>query len=318
MNRLLAYLMDEISYRYLVTRKRKSFNDNLRKYLNLLSYKSISPKLKKNLINKKEDYNIYEISFKSPVITPFRENNIVCGKLYKQKYNSPSVIILHGWAIKDLTFFDSATKRFADFGFNSVVFELPYHLRRKPKGTFSGEYTISPNVQLTHNAIYQSIIETRIIISYLKKFSQNIGLFGVSFGGMIAGLLISTYYTDDIRFAILVNPISDAYKVFMKGRIRNAIININGNKITYSDLKNLKELLVSISPVMFEPKIDKKNILLVSSIYDTIVPPNTVIDLWRRWDKPKMIKYPHGHLSVLFFEKRFFRDIFDFIGSFSN
>ena len=53
-------------------------------------------------------------------------------------------------------------------GWTAVFYDLPYHFRRRPKGTWSGELVFGGNLIRSAEAIRQSVTEVRMVTRMLK------------------------------------------------------------------------------------------------------------------------------------------------------
>lgn len=324
MGKFIAHLMDYSSFFYMSLRRRKEVK--LSPYSRLVEYyqkegdnfyddivdKSHSD-IQKHLIHTTKNYEVYKIKFSSPLSSPYSENNIVQGKMYYVEDKAPSIIIIHGWRCEDYSFFDDAGKKLANIGFNCILFDLPYHIRRAPPGTFSGEYMISPDIIRTCEAVRQALWEISTLINYFtSKSARSVGLFGVSLGGMLTSLALS--YEKRVKFAILINPASNPLKSFLKSKMQKFIMpNFKLKDIPLPYLRHTMRIIEIINPMSKKILVDKNDILLLASLYDNMMPHNFTHNLWLKLNKPPYFEYPHGHLSVLFFEKKLFLDIENFL-----
>lgn len=323
--KFVADLMDNFSFFYMSLRKRKDiklpsykkiveyYEKNKDNFYNDIIKSKPSVDIEKKLINTNKYYKTYDIRFSSPYPSPYPQNNIVHGRIWYVEDKAPSIIILYGWRVENWAFFEDAGRKFARYGFNSILFDIPYHISRKPKGTFSGEYMIGPNIIKTFEAIKQALCEISAIVKYfVLQGSENVGLFGVSLGAMLSAL--ASTYEEKIKFAVLINPPSFPRKTFLKSRMQKLVMdNYKIEDIPLPYIRQVIRLTEIINPFLKKPLIDKKNILLISSLYDNMVPYHLTYRYWLNLGKPRFLVYPHGHLSILFFEKKLFPDIEDFL-----
>lgn len=325
MNKNVAQLLDKLSLFYLKLEQRNELPTyNMKKILpyfhkRVLNYPQFFykengkvPSISTNLISSRKKYKIYNLRFPTPCPSPYPENNLVHCRYYqiKNKKGLPTIIILHGWRIKDYTFFHRSAKRFVKMGLNSIIIELPYHLRRKLPGTYDGEYSVSVDIIRTIETMRQSVLEIRSIINWLKKEGINkIGIFGVSLGAWIGAML--GVVEKRIDFLMLISPPANPEIMFKESPLAG-LIKIGIPKIEHL-FKRYKSLLKIINPIFYKPVIDKNKILIIQGKYDYMVPQKVVEELWQAWEEPKLQVFPHSHLSLLFFEPRLFPCIKEFI-----
>lgn len=325
MEEIFAKIFDYLSFLYMSIQNREHFTPLDRKIiLSFFREKYLKnpqefyfnnyeiPKIRKSLISSHKDYNLYQINFESPIFTHFPENNLVWGKYFRLKRNSrATVIVLHGWRIKNYIFFEDACKKFLSMGLDSIFIELPYHLHRRPRFSYNGEYMISSDGIQTLQSLKQAIVEIKIVIDWLRKKNiKNIGLFGVSLGSWLSALLC-ILVNPPVDFAILIAPPANPEKMFYKSRLAALLKNSHGR--VEKTFERFKRALRIVNPIYFEPLIKRENILVIESIYDQMVPREIVEEFCKKWGIKNVLRYRQGHLSVLFFEKNLFPDIEKFL-----
>lgn len=271
------------------------------------------PHVTLTLDEKRDTYNLHHITFQSPVKSQHKENNMVHGRFYELKNNkhAPTVVILHGWRVRHLFFFHRAALEFLELGYNAVFFPLPYHFDRTPHGSYSGQFMVSADGLQTIESMHQSVLECKLLFNWLEKRGcPATGVFGVSLGGWISAFLCTV--EPRLSFAIPVVPASDPVEMFQRSRLAQLIkVGLDGE---IDDLfKTFKTGLKVLQPARYAPVIPKDRILIVEGQYDEMVPAAIIEKLWRAWGKPPILRYPHGHLSVLILEPDFFKDIANFL-----
>ena len=111
-----------------------------------------------------------------------------CGARWR---NRPAVVLLHGWN-DHLNYqyrFPSLTHDLTRRGVNSVVFEMPYHFRRRPKKRGPHSDFISADVSHTVEAAAQALAEINAIVAWLHEQGlKRVALWGYSLGAWLAGL----------------------------------------------------------------------------------------------------------------------------------
>lgn len=253
-----------------------------------------------------------DFRFKTPLPSPYPENNTVYGRYFRAKggKTAPVVILLHGWMMKCDILYRSICFSLSRNGLDAILFELPFHKRRAPRGTFSGEYFISPNMPSTFQALRQAIAETRSLIKWLKENmpSRPVGIMGLSLGGWIGGML--TILEPRLSFSILAAPAAEPARMKTESSLGRKIYPEEEPKS--SNQTELEEITRVVTPRCFTPAIAENRILLIENLYDCFIPPAVIARLKQSWGNPRFKKYPHGHISI-FFSRKFKRDIAEFI-----
>lgn len=326
MNSLLARSLDEAGIALMALEQKNtmpSYDDKelhqylKRKYLShpasFYTLNGHDPHVSLALDEKRETYTLYHLTFHSPVQSHHKENNSVHGRYYelKDNKNAPTVVILHGWRVRNLLFFHRAALEFLELGYNAVFFPLPYHFDRAPAGSYSGQFMVSADGVQTIESMRQAVLECKLLFNWLEKRGcESAGVFGVSLGGWISTFLCTV--EPRLSFAIPVVPASDPVEMFQHSRLARLItVGLNG-KIDEL-FEKFKSGLKVLQPARYSPVIPKEKILLVEGRYDEMVPSSIVEKLWRAWRKPPILRYSHGHLSILFLEPDFFKDIANFL-----
>src|SRR5579872_5366728 len=232
--------------------------------------------------------------FASPVETASAENNTVygriarCGARWRQR---PAVILLHGWHDRfNYNYrFPSLTHSLTRRGVNSIVFEMPYHFRRRPPGKGPLSDFISEDVAHTVEAAHQTLAEIHAMVAWLKgQGIKRIGIWGFSLGGWLGGL--AACYNPAIFCAVLVTPVVRMDRMVQETAFCQLLRGSLGSKSGEWTKLNL---------TAHKPLIPKINILLIQAQHDLFVPAETMEELCQAWDQPEMWRLPHGHITVL-------------------
>ena len=243
-----------------------------------------------------------EFEFTSPVSTRWPENNRVFGRLFRAGphwQSRPSVILLHGWSA-ELQYrwqFRFLGKKLARSGVNAAMFELPYHGRRTPRAPGAIQNFISHDLLHMLEAARQSLADARALLSWLAaQGSPNVGVWGVSLGAWLAGLLIcgkrpvNSGGKARAGFAVLLTPIANMAQAIEELPFCESIrCRVQGTSLPLDRLN-----LAAYSPVL-----PPENILIIEGEHDLFAPACTVEQLWRAWGQPQIWRLPHGHISVL-------------------
>jgi pimeloyl-ACP methyl ester carboxylesterase len=232
--------------------------------------------------------------FTSPVQTPWAENNLVPGRLYSAGSNwraRPAVILLHGWnGERQYQWqFPYLSWRLNRVGVNAVMFELPYHGKRKPTAPGAVRNFISEDLFRVVEATRQSLCEVRSLVAWLK--SQGItqtGIWGVSLGAWLAALVSGM--DDNVAFAVFMTPIVE---------MDRALCELPFCAPIYRVLKNSSGRLDHLNLGSHLPRCRPDGVLIIKAEYDLFAPGRTVETFWQACEQPEIWRLPHGHISVL-------------------
>ena len=142
-------------------------------------------------------------------------------------------------------------------------------------------------------AMAQNIAEIRALIGWLKREGcPAVALYGMSYGGWLAGLVASR----DARLDAVVLNIPKVYPKMpcertIWRRVREAMQ--MGARFFEETSKTPLNL------VFAKPAIPKQDILLIEAVHDLLVGAEPIEELWQAWGKPEIWRLPHGHISWL-------------------
>lgn len=240
-----------------------------------------------------------EIAFPSPIQTRWPENNICYGYHLRltDSRPHPAFLILHGWGRKALTVeLWRVGLRLARHGIESLFLVMPFHLRRAPPGSWSGEYMVSGDVVRTAESFQQTVVEVRAILPWLRQFSPTVGFFGMSLGGIIGHL------------AMMVEPFPAGITMLASGN--SAGVTWEGRMTRYVkadiqragiDRPELEKIWAITNPALLARHHKVKNLLMMAGKFDEIVLPKFTLELWEALGRPPLRWYPCAHYSSFFF-----------------
>jgi dienelactone hydrolase len=233
--------------------------------------------------------------FSSPAPSPWKRNNTVHGRLYtvsKSWTDEPTVILLHGWNAQTAyrTLFPHLARRLVRRGVNVAMFQLPYHCRRKPRrGKGAARNFLSGDLVHVAQAARQSLADARALIAWLKQQgSPRIGLWGISLGGWLSGMLACM--EPQVDFAVLMTPVARMDRLIAEAHFCAPI---------RRSLAGVKLRLDSMNLSAHRPKVAPENILVVASQHDLFAPVETIEELCEAWGVSELWHLRHGHISVL-------------------
>jgi pimeloyl-ACP methyl ester carboxylesterase len=246
-------------------------------------------------------YNLTDFRFTSPVYSQHRTNNIVRGRYYERhgEPDAPLVTLLHGWRMDSYIFFDRYARLLVRAGFNVAMPDLPYHMSRTPRHSFAGEHTFKDDAIHTMETFRQALFDVMSVMNWAreKKKARATGTMGVSFGGLLSGLLACV--DPHVFFAVMIAPPSDLGEIFKTSRLGRLFEKENPRASRL--VERYRETLALMALTNQKPFPPPERIFIAEGLYDGMVPPEIIDKLWHTWDHPHLERYPHGHLSVILF-----------------
>jgi pimeloyl-ACP methyl ester carboxylesterase len=231
--------------------------------------------------------------FDSPVQTAARESDIVYGRFFpaaREWRQCPTAILLHGWNAEWCyrRLFPVLAARLNHVRVNAAIFELPYHMRRRPQQGRVRDF-ISSDLHRMLDATRQAVADIRALLGWFRtEGCPAVGLWGFSLGAWLAGLTVRTEPL--LHCAVLATPITRIDRVIMELPFCAPV----RHSLSQGEV-DLREMNLASGP----PRIEPRRILLVQSRHDLFAPAETVEEVWQAWGQPHIWRLPHGHISLL-------------------
>jgi pimeloyl-ACP methyl ester carboxylesterase len=236
----------------------------------------------------------YEFRFRSRISTPWANNNVVYGRLYRAGKNwteRPSVLLVHGWN-GELGYhfqFPYLARLLNRLGVNAVMIELPYHARRRPGSLGAINNFISHDLVRMLEATQQAMSDLRDVLGWLRaQGSPLVGVWGISLGAWLSGLVAA--HDREVRFAVLMSPVVSLDHAIRDLPFCAPIRESLGGRAFNLDKLNL---------VSHVPHCAPEGVLMLESLQDLFAPPETVEQVWKAWGEPEIWRVAHGHISIL-------------------
>jgi pimeloyl-ACP methyl ester carboxylesterase len=265
---------------------------------------SISQPTRIQLCKKSQHPLTYSLCFDSQLASGYSENDLVQGEcLPSRPLHAPAVVVISGWLTGERDY-----SRLANWvglsGRNLWTMDYPYHARRKPSGTRSGELAVTSNLVRTLQAVRQAVVDARTLISALWELgSRDIAILGFSLGGWVGSLLVLT--EPKISKALLVTPIVRPDELFLRSPFFSSLRNSLKEEDRAGVFAPFSHLFL---PMHGTPVAAPLNIHLIGAHEDPLVPPGSLGELSLIWRCRKEI-LPGGHIT-LYFTRRMWRRIF--------
>lgn len=232
----------------------------------------------------------------SPVPCDREENNTVHLRVWpgREGMKSPAMILLHSlFSASDVGYVHWASV-LNRLGWTAIFYDLPYHYRRRPKGTWSGELVFGGNLIRSAETIRQAVAETRMVVQMARMAGvPKVGLWGMSLGGWVASLTLC--HEPDLGCAWLVQPIPD---------VATAIWDSPGGWVIRRQMEarglsreQASRMLPMVCPSFGKPKLPPEKILLVGGRHDRIARPEQLRALAKEWGGAHYREVGQGHIG---------------------
>jgi dienelactone hydrolase len=241
-----------------------------------------------------------ELSFESPMPTPYEVNNTVHAKYYPSHKKGRKAIILCHHRGGNMESLDAMAKIFAKLGISALTMLMPYHGIRAPEGTKSGEFFTSANIKRTIDAFRQAVLEIHWATDWLQTLHSQIGIVGISLGGIVATLACA--HDERLKTACICHSGADLAAITFRGiatqKIKEAFLRIG---ITEEELRTYWK---AIDPVNYIHKMRETHVLQLNTRKDTVFPLSCQKKLSLAFKKSNvklklsLFPFPCGHYSA--------------------
>ena len=219
----------------------------------------------------------------------------------------PWAVVLHGHRMgepRDLRLLGSRRLQ-RDLGVDVAHLVLPMH---GPRGRGGGQPF--PGVDPVTNLLGmgQAVLDARTLIAWLRLGDRMpVGVYGVSLGGHVAGLLAGL--DSELRAVVAGVPTSDLSTMLADTmRARWGEETVQASHVLDPDARTLSRI---VSPLAFPPLLDRKQLFIYAAIGDRLVTPQQAVALWEHWDRPDIQWLQGGHIiNNLSASRRFVVDAF--------
>jgi dienelactone hydrolase len=239
------------------------------------------------------------LRFRSPVESPYPENNIVHAQWFPAKSGKKGVVLLPHWNAP-ADGHNALCRGLQRLGISTLRLSLPYHDYRMPPELERADYAMSANVCRTIDASRQAVIDVRCCLDWLElQGFERLGIVGTSLGSSYACLASA----HDPRIAVNVFNHCSTYvaDVVWSGLSTR---HVRRSLEQHLDLDRLRQLWLAISPVSYLEKFANRNqkSLFIYTAYDTTFPPHLSKDVVSRVGElgvdHKVVVLPCGHYTL--------------------
>jgi dienelactone hydrolase len=240
------------------------------------------------------------LRFRSPVHTPYPENNIAHAQWFPAKGGGKKAVVLLPHWNAPADGHNALCRGLARLGISALRLSLPYHDYRMPPELQRADYAVSANVCRTIDAARQAVIDVRCCLDWLEMQGfDRLGIIGTSLGSSYACLASA----HDSRIAVNVFNHCSTYvaDVVWTGLSTQ---HIRQGLEEHINLELLRESWRAISPVSYLEKFAarKHKTLFIYAAYDTTFLPEFSRDIIARVRKHdldhKVVVLPCGHYTL--------------------
>jgi hypothetical protein len=312
---------------------------------------NIRPVYSDNRINRSS------ITFPSVYNTGIKENDRVYSELFIKKSQSDRMekidnilIFIHGFGTKKkkLSNYYYFASSIADRGIPCIFLNLPFHLKRRPKGEASGGRIIYFDDIQTLDFFHQAVLDTRRLAEIISHIFDpaNIDICGISMGSIVSAIAIA--FEDKIRRCILLlggghweeihwngllryilkgncsdknisnrQECREIYKEFPEflrqlKSSRSKVLSDNFDKI--SDIKvEIPKACFLCDPLAFGHLIDPLKVLMINSRFDMYFSRRSTRYLWKELGKPEIRWFSRLHSSSILKNKKVLEIVNNFL-----
>jgi dienelactone hydrolase len=244
------------------------------------------------------NFEVYDVTFPSPVKTPVDVNNTVHCEYYKplKPGPRPAVIVLHILG-GDFPLSRLFCNSLAQHGVAAMFLKMPYYgPRRDPK---SPVRMVSTDPKATVEGLTQAVLDIRRGTAWLAAQpeidAQQLGIFGISLGG-ITSCLASTAEPRLTNVCMLLaggDVGQVAWETLKVRGIDEKWLSGGGTR------EQFVELMREIDPVTYAARAHGKRILMLNATHDEVIPKACTEALWKALGQPEIQYYSGGHYSVI-------------------
>jgi dienelactone hydrolase len=239
------------------------------------------------------------LRFRSPVESPYPENNIVHAKWFPAQNSKKAVVLLPHWNCPADGHY-ALCRGLQRLGISTLRLSLPYHDYRMPAELQRADYAMSANVCRTIDATRQAVIDVRACFDWLEEQGfERLGIVGTSLGSSYACLASA----HDPRISVNVFNHCSTYvaDVVWTGLSTQ---HVRKTLEEHLDLDRLRELWRAISPISYLEKFAarKHKSLFIYAAYDTTFLPKMSRDIVNKVGElgvdHKVVVLPCGHYTL--------------------
>lgn len=221
-------------------------------------------------------YDVYDLRFPSPVVTPTPENNTVYCEYYRCRGDQkrPAVIVLH---ILDGKFRESRLicSYLALRGMDGLLLKMAYYGPRRPKDPQQLK-TFAQDLETMRDAVRQSAMDARRAARWLGAQPHvdpaRISILGTSLGGFVGSVASGVDGRFHRSVFVLAGGRLEQVLTSPSREVRSAREAIASSGTSSEELV---QKLIAVEPCSFAKRIAPRSVLMINAKSDPVVPPTS-------------------------------------------
>ena len=242
----------------------------------------------------------YEVTFPSPVTTPFACNNTVHCEYFAPRGTGPhaGVVVLHILG-GDFELSRTVARTLAVRGVGALFLKMPYYGPRRPEGP--RVQMISEDLDRTVAGMTQAVLDIRRGAAWLAARHEidqaRLGITGISLGGIVAGLAGGV----EPRFerVCLVLAGGDLEQIIRQSVETEEIREVWSKR--EFNLEEVRSRLRVVDPLTYAGRLKSRQVLMFNAKLDKSIPPDCTRKLWRAVGEPEIHWWNSTHYSAFWF-----------------
>jgi cephalosporin-C deacetylase-like acetyl esterase len=240
------------------------------------------------------------VTFPSPVITPYPNNNTVHCEYFQPAAagKHPACVVLHILG-GDFPLARMFANQLAQHGVAALFVKMPYYGERRQAD--AKIRMISTNPQETVAGMVQAVKDIRVAGAWLSAQdevdSKQLGIFGISLGGITACLAAVA----EPRFTKVCPVLAggDIGEILRDTTEPHLVTAKNQWLAQGHSLDELLATMKTVDPCSYESCLKGRSVLMLSAEHDEVIPHDCTLRLWEGFGRPPIIWYDCGHYTAI-------------------
>jgi len=179
-------------------------------------------------------------------------------------------------------------------GLNVAIFVMPFHGPRTV-GRRGGDGYLSGDFLDTIHAQAQAVWDLRRLVGWLRREgAPAVAVYGVSLGGYTAALLAAL--EADLDRVVLGIPAA-CFLDLARVNVPPALLR-TAEWLGFP-LAQIEQVLRVVSPLAMPPRVPRDRRFLYAGVADRLAPAHQAWELWRHWERPRIVWYQGSHVSFV-------------------